>query len=239
MQKAEFRTCLQKKKIKNPEVIVIILPFTNDGHCLSFPLGSKSQSHRVNVTFKGFFSFQDVLAGIILECAIICIILPCMKELAMEKWCQTSQNALYTAFILPSMLLLIYPTSTPITFNTYADTAMVLGIFAGSVVGLRFSAGNENLMLEFLARTSGMSGYELYGLYMLRFAIGTIILALTRATMKWCVTSSFSKIVPSFMITKPLGYKRFVEIPHKIITYGMVAFNCIYITPKVFKLGGI
>ena len=84
-----------------------------------------------------------------------------------------------------------------------------------------------------------MSNLQVFGIYMLRFAIGTTILAITRVVMKWFVTSTLVKLLPSSMILKPLGHKRFVEIPHKFITYGMVAFNCVYLAPKVFQFGGI
>lgn len=189
--------------------------------------------------YLGMHTVKDVLAGLIFECAIIIIILPYMKEFAMENWCQTSPNALVTAIILPGILLLVYPTSTPTTFNTYSDMAMVLGIVGGSIISLRFSAANEKLMLEFNARAQRMSGLQLMWSYSMRFVVGSIILGLTRVIMKWCITSSLSKILPRSMIMKPLGYKRFVEIPHKIVTYGMVGFSCIYIVPKVFQFCGV
>ena len=186
-----------------------------------------------------FLSLQDVLAGFIFECVIMITILPYLKELALEKWCQTSSNVFFTAFILPAILLLFYPTSTPTTFNTYSDVAMVLAVVTGAIIALRFSAANEVLMLAFSAKMQGMSGYWLLWSYNVRFAVGSILLALTRFLVKWCITSTLAKVLPSSMIMKPLGYKRFVEVPHKIVTYGMVAFNCVYTAPKLFKLCGV
>lgn len=175
----------------------------------------------------------------VFECAIIAVTFPCMRDIDLEKWCHTSPNVLSTAFILPIMLLLVYPTSTPKSYNTYSDTALVLGIVAGSIVGLRFSASNEKLMLDFVVKTRGMSAFQYISFSMLRYAVGTVLLTLTRIIMKWSITSSLSRLLPSSMIMKPLGYKRFVEIPHKFVTYGMVAFNCIYWAPKLFNLVGL
>ena len=166
-------------------------------------------------------------------------VFPILKELQIEVWCQTSPNILSLVVVCPVMLLYLYPTSTPISYNTYSDTALVLGCAAGALIGLRFSAHNEMFMSQFLVKMQQMSTPKLIMFYALRFVVGTVLLALTRIVSKWCVTASLSKMLPSYRTAKPLNYKRHVEVPHKLITYGLVSFNAIYLAPQFFKHFGL
>ena len=167
------------------------------------------------------------------------VVLPIFKDLPIEIWCQTSPNILSLTICCPVMLLYFYPTSTPISYNTYSDTALVLGAAAGTLVGLRFSAQNVKLVTEFVVKTQQMTTSKMIMFYVLRFAVGTITLALTRVLSKWCVTTTLSKMLPRLRTTKPLNYKRHVEVPHKLITYGLVSFNAFYLVPTFFKYFGL
>ena len=167
------------------------------------------------------------------------VVFPILKDLPLETWCRTSPNILTLVVVGPIMLLYLYPTSTPISYNTYSDTALVLGCAAGALIGLRFSANNDQLMSEFLLTTLQVTNFKLTMLYILRFMVGTVILALTRIVSKWCVTSSLTMMLPSHRTAKPLNYKRHVEVPHKLITYGLVSFNAVYLAPQFFKYCGL
>ena len=167
------------------------------------------------------------------------IVLPILKDLPIENWCETSPNILSLGVVIPIMLLYLYPTTTPISYNTYADTALVLGAAAGALIGLRFSAHNKRLMLNFLIKAQKMSAYNVIMMYILRFTVGTMLLALTRIISKCIVTTCLSKMLPSDRTAKPLNYKRHVEVPHKLITYGLVSFIAIYLVPQFFMYFGL
>ena len=169
---------------------------------------------------------------------IMIVVLPILKDLPIEVWCQTSPKILSLCIVGPVMLLYLYPTSTPISYNTYSDTALVLGAASGALIGLGFSADNETLMSEFLLKCQQMSTLKRIMVCITRFAIGTIILAITRIISKSCITSGLSKMLPSYRTAKPLNYKRHVEVPHKLITYALVSVNAIYLAPKIFKYAG-
>jgi hypothetical protein len=180
-----------------------------------------------------------VIYGILFEVTIMLVVLPILKDLPIESWCQTSPNILSLAIGCPVMLLYLYPTSTAISYNTYSDTALVLGAAAGALIGLRFSAHNIKLVSEFVIKSQQMKTSQLVMVYALRFTIGTVLLAFTRIISKWCVTSTLSKMLPSYRTAKPLNYKRHVEVPHKLITYGLVSFNAFYLAPLFFRYFGL
>jgi hypothetical protein len=180
-----------------------------------------------------------VIYGILFEIVIMIVVLPNLKDLPIENWCETSPNILSLVIGGPIMLLYFYPTSTSISYNTYSDTALVLGAAAGTLVGLRFSAKNVKLVSEFVVKTQQMTTSKMVMLYALRFAMGTAILACTRIVSKWCVTTTLSKMLPRIRTEKPLNYKRHVEVPHKLITYGLVSFNAFYLAPQFFKYFGL
>lgn len=167
------------------------------------------------------------------------VVLPILKDMPIESWCQTSPNIVSLSIACPVMLLYLYPTSTPKTYNTYSDTALTLGAAAGILIGLKFSAQNKQLMEEFLTKTQQMTTITLFMFYVMRFASGTVLLAMTRIMSKWFVTSTIQKILPSYRTLKPLDYKRHVEVPHKLITYALVSINAIYLAPQLFKYFGL
>ena len=180
-----------------------------------------------------------MIYGILFEILIMVFVLPILNDLPVENWCETSPNILSLGVMVPITLLYFYPTSTPISYNTYSDTALVLGAAAGTLIGLRFSPHNQRLLLNFLTKAQKMSAYKVMLLYILRFTVGTVLLALTRIVSKWCVTTSLSKMLPRDRTVKPLNYKRHVEVPHKLITYGLVSFNAINLVPQLFKYFGL
>lgn len=173
------------------------------------------------------------------EIIIMIIVLPPLKDMPIEEWCRTSPNTLSIAVLAPVLLLKLYPTSSELSYNTFSDIALVLGAVTGALIGMRYSADNDNIMLEFIGKSKEMSLVTLLTYYIGRFAIGTTMLAITRVMSKWMVTRSLSMMLPKHMTETHLDYRRHVEIPHKVITYCLVSISGICLAPKIFKKFGL
>lgn len=149
-------------------------------------------------------------------------------------------NSSYTAIFLiltVIFLLYIYPVDPNKWSMDRGDTGAILGSSMGVLLGFCMAGAfpddvNPGPFPVFVPSVHVM------GLCITRFVVGLLLLLPTRFVMKLLCFKLLPVIMPTHgvqeVVKRPL-----VEMPYKIITYGAIGFNAVYLSPIVFEICGI
>ena len=181
------------------------------------------------------FSTQDILGGLCI--AIIMLVLG-IPGLPLFDWLVFDFD--YTLIAVPMMvifLLYIYPVDPHKWTMDRGDTAAILGSGFGVLLGFhiygRFPDDLDPGPFEV-----ALPSLQVVGVSIVRFVVGVLLLLPTRFIMKLLCFRLLPGIMPTHgvqeVVKRPL-----VELPYKIITYGMIGFNAVYLVTHVFEICNI
>ena len=139
--------------------------------------------------------------------------------------------------LLVVLLLYVYPVD-PLNWSMdRGDTAAILG----SVYGVYLASivqGQSPDNLDHGPFQVVVPSLAVVGMGTVRFVIGILLLLPTRFVMKLLCFRLLPAIMPTHgvddVVRRPL-----VELPYKIITYGAIGFNAIYLVPVFFHICNI
>lgn len=178
---------------------------------------------------------QDLLAGWAIAVAMLML---CIPGLPFFDWLVFDyQYTLIAVPLLVIFLLYIYPVDPNKWSMDRGDTAAILGSGFGCVIGFhlygRFPDDIDTGPFELV-----LPSLQLVGVSIVRFVVGVLLLLPTRFIMKLFCFKLLPLIMPTHgvqeVVKRPL-----VELPYKIITYGMIGFNAVYLVPYVFEICNI
>ena len=178
---------------------------------------------------------QDLLGGWAI--AVVMLIV-CIPGLPFFDWFAFDYD--YTLIAVPLLiifLLYIYPVDPGHWSMDRGDTAAILGSGFGLVLGFhlygRFPDDIDPGPFEV-----ALPSLPVVGLSIVRFVVGVLLLLPTRFVMKLLCFRLLPLIMPTHgveeVVKRPL-----VELPYKIITYGMIGFNAVYLVTYVFEICNI
>ena len=182
-----------------------------------------------------FPPLQDLLGG---WCVAVAMLLVCIPGLDFFDWLVFDYE--YTLIGVPLLvifLLYIYPVDPERWTMDRGDTAAILGSGFGVVLGFhlygRFPDDLESGPFEV-----SLPSLQIVGESIVRFVVGVLLLLPTRFIMKLLCFRLLPAIMPTHgvqeVVKRPL-----VELPYKIITYGMIGFNAVYLVSYVFDICNI
>ncbi|XP_038631189.1 sphingosine-1-phosphate phosphatase 1 [Scyliorhinus canicula] len=186
--------------------------------------------------YMGMHSILDVIAGVLYSILILVIFHPAMDLI--DNFNLTYKYA--PLFIISLHLGMGLFSFTLDTWSTSrGDTAEILGTGAGIACASHFNYMFGILPdppLDVLPFSPPAITINLITRAFLRFAIGVVVLLLTRAVLKACTIPLACKIfrIPCTDIRQ--ARKRMeVELPYRYMTYGMVGFVALFVVPCLFN----
>lgn len=179
---------------------------------------------------------QDVIAGFLYTVLLLQFILPALEPV--DTFNLTSRFApLVIVFLHVGLGLLSFTLDTWSTSR--GDTAQILGSGAGIALasqvnqrlGLIPDLRADQLPLNMPVLSSGLVGGA-----MLRYALGLLVLMLTRALMKAVTVPLVCWLVgvPGGDTRKARQHME-VELPYRYIVYGTIGFNVLFLVPLLFR----
>ena len=178
---------------------------------------------------------QDLLGGLII--AVVMLIL-CLPAIPYFDWFVFDFNhTLIAVHLIIIILLYIYPVEPDRWSMDRGDTAAILGVGMGTVIGYhlhgRFPDDLETGPLEV-----SLPSLQVVGVSTVRFVVGVLLVLPTRFIMKLLCFRLLPLIMPTHgvqeVVKRPL-----VELPYKIITYGMIAVSISLFAYHVFDICNI
>ena len=146
----------------------------------------------------------------------------------------------YTLIAVPLLvifLLYIYPVDPERWTMDRGDTAAILGVGMGVVLGFHLH-GRYPDDLESGPFEVALPSLQLVGESIVRFVVGVLLLLPTRFIMKLLCFRLLPAIMPTHgvqeVVKRPL-----VELPYKIITYSMISLNINALVFYVFEICNI
>ena len=134
-------------------------------------------------------------------------------------------------------LLYIYPVDPNHWSKDRGDTGAILGTSLGVLLGCCASGPSPDDL------NPGpfpliLPSIHLLSMYVVRFIVGLLLLLPTRFVMKLLCFKLLPLVMPTHgvreVVKRPL-----VELPYKIITYGAIGFNAVYLSKIVYEICGI
>jgi sphingosine-1-phosphate phosphatase 1 len=185
--------------------------------------------------YLGVHTPLDLLGG---WAVAVVMLIVCIPGLPFFDWLAFDYN--YTLIAVPLLvifLLYIYPVDPDNWSMDRGDTAAILGSGFGLVLGFhmygRFPDDIDPGPFEL-----ALPSLSVVGLSIVRFVVGVLLLLPTRFVMKLLCFRLLPLIMPTHgvqeVVKRPL-----VELPYKIITYGMIGFNAVYLVTYVFEICNI
>ncbi|KAF6717660.1 Sphingosine-1-phosphate phosphatase 1 [Oryzias melastigma] len=186
--------------------------------------------------YMGMHSVLDVIAGFLYTVLLLQFILPALEPV--DTFNLTSRFApLVIVFLHVGLGLLSFTLDTWSTSR--GDTAQILGSGAGIALasqvnqrlGLIPDLRADQLPLNMPVLSSGLVGGA-----MLRYALGLLVLMLTRALMKAVTVPLVCWLVgvPGGDTRKARQHME-VELPYRYIVYGTIGFNVLFLVPLLFR----
>lgn len=134
-------------------------------------------------------------------------------------------------------LFYIYPVNSKQWSRDRGDTGAIVGTTLGVLLGTCYTgplpddlnSGPFSLVFPSISMMS---------LCVVRFVVGLLLLLPTRFMMKLLCFKLLPAIMPTHGIQE-VGKRPLVEMPYKLITYGAIGFNALYLCPVVFEVCGI
>lgn len=185
--------------------------------------------------YLGVHTVLDILGGIAISLFVLAIAIPCTN--LMDDFIFNSFMAAPTGILIVIVLLYIYPVEPQHWSMDRGDTAAILGsglgVYLASVVQGPSPDDLAHGPFHFTVPTLAV-----FGLGVVRFIVGILLLLPTRFIMKLLCFRLLPAIMPTHgveeVVKRPL-----VELPYKIITYGAIGFNALYLSHIVFQICGI
>ncbi|XP_078418360.1 sphingosine-1-phosphate phosphatase 1 [Cetorhinus maximus] len=186
--------------------------------------------------YMGMHSILDIIAGVLYSILILVIFHPALDII--DNFNLTYKYA--PLFIISLHLGMGLFSFTLDTWSTSrGDTAEILGSGAGIACASHFNHMFGILPdppLDALPFSPPAITFNLITRAFLRFAIGVVVLLLTRAVLKACTIPLACKIfrIPCTDIRQ--ARKRMeVELPYRYMTYGTVGFVALFLVPSLFN----
>ena len=149
-------------------------------------------------------------------------------------------NSPYTPaylIIIVIFLLYIYPVDTQCWSKDRGDTAAILGTSLGVLLGHCVNGPFPD-DLDPGPFPVGFPSINVMSLCVIRFVVGLLLLLPTRFVMKLLCFRLLPVIMPTHGVEE-VKKRPLVELPYKIITYGAIGFNALYLSKVVFEICGI
>lgn len=149
-------------------------------------------------------------------------------------------NSPYTPLFVVSLtvfLLYIYPVDQTHWSKDRGDTAAILGVGMGVVLG-HYVSGPSPDDFEEGPFALTLPSIQLMSLCIVRFVVGLLLLLPTRFTMKLLCFKLLPMIMPTHGVEETVK-RPLVELPYKVITYGAIGFNAVYLSHVVFEICGV
>jgi membrane-associated phospholipid phosphatase len=185
--------------------------------------------------YLGVHTPLDLLGGWAIAVAMLVV---CIPSLPFLDWLAFDyQFTLIAVPLLVIFLLYIYPVDPNNWSMDRGDTAAILGSGFGVVIGFHLH-GRFPDDLDPGPFLLALPSLQVVGLSIVRFVVGVLLLLPTRFVMKLLCFRLLPLIMPTHgvqeVVKRPL-----VELPYKIITYGMIGFNAVYLVTYVFEICNI
>ncbi|XP_067894869.1 sphingosine-1-phosphate phosphatase 1 [Heterodontus francisci] len=186
--------------------------------------------------YMGMHSILDIIAGVLYSILILVIFHPAMDLI--DNFNLTYKYA--PLFIISLHLGMGLFSFTLDTWSTSrGDTAEILGTGAGIACASHFNHMFGILPdppLDALPFSPPAITFNLITRAFLRFAVGVVVLLLTRAVLKACTIPLACKIfsIPCTDI-RQARQRMEVELPYRYMTYGMVGFVALFLVPSLFN----
>ena len=146
-------------------------------------------------------------------------------------------NGRYTAvatLALVIFLLYIYPVERDRWSMDRSDTAAILGVGLGVVLGFCAHGPYPDDLTPGPFAPS-LPSLQMVGVSLTRFVVGIMLLVPTRFVMKLLCYRLLPAIAPTHGVEEERR-RPLVELPYKIITYGAIGFNAIFLSSIVFEI---
>ena len=134
-------------------------------------------------------------------------------------------------------MLYIYPVDPNKWSKDRGDTGAILGSAGGVLLGC-CAVGQFPDDIETGPFPVFLPSIQVMSLCIVRFIIGLLLLLPTRFVMKLLCFKLLPAIMPTHgveeVVKRPL-----VELPYKLITYGAIGFNAVYLCALVFEICGV
>ncbi|KAG9336615.1 hypothetical protein JZ751_002962 [Albula glossodonta] len=185
--------------------------------------------------YMGMHSILDIIAGFLYSILILVVFQPALDLIdSFNLTCQ------YAPLIIISLHLGMGLFS--FTLDTWStsrgDTAQILGSGAGIALGShlshRLGLAVDPPLSQLPFSMPPLTAW-LVGTCLLRFALGVVVLLLTRAIMKALTIPLVCRLtgIPCHDVRKARQHME-VELPYRYIVYGTVGFNTVYLVPQIF-----
>ena len=178
---------------------------------------------------------QDVMVGVFIAVIMLLLCLPAIHYL--DWFVFDFEYTLIAAPLIVILLLYAYPVETDKWSMDRGDTAAILGVGLGVVLGFhlhgRFPDDVDPGPFEV-----GLPSLQVVGESTVRFVVGVLLVLPTRFIMKLLCFRLLPHIMPTHgvqeVVKRPL-----VELPYKIITYSMISLNVVLFSMYVFDMCNI
>ncbi len=146
-------------------------------------------------------------------------------------------TAAITIILATIFLLYIYPVDSQNWSRDRGDTGAILGSSMGFMVAhcIQGPLPDDLDPGPFLVT---MPSIHVMSLCVVRFVVGLLLLLPTRFVMKLLCYKLLPVIMPTHGVQE-VGKRPLVELPYKIITYGALGINTVYLSNVVFEICGI
>ena len=166
---------------------------------------------------------------------VLAVAIPCTN--LMDHFIFSSPMAGPAGLLVVIILLYIYPVDPQHWSMDRGDTAAILGVGIGVYLATVVQGPSPDDLAHgpFSLSVPSLAGV---GLGTVRFVVGILLLLPTRFVMKLLCFRLLPAIMPTHGV-KEVVKRPLVELPYKIITYGAIGFNAVYLSHIVFHICGI
>eukprot|EP00753_Platysulcus_tardus_P005406 PLAT13270.1.p2 GENE.PLAT13270.1~~PLAT13270.1.p2 ORF type:complete len:379 (-),score=164.97 PLAT13270.1:171-1286(-) len=179
--------------------------------------------------YMGVHSLPDVEGGFLLGCAILAAGM--LRGAALDAFLVTADGAWAMVLVGGALLILLYPAPDRWT-NSYGDTALIMAAGMGVYVASNALLPHPAVLPPPRVPLPPLT-WHVGGIMLKRVLCGLPLLLLTRAVVK----ATMYKLLPALLPPSdaPPGKRFIVEIPTKVLTYGLIGINALYTAPLIFN----
>lgn len=178
---------------------------------------------------------QDVLAGTLVAMLVLPLVVAEMD--AIEYYLYHSPYMPIYLILIVVFMLYIYPVDARNWSRDRGDTAAILGTSVGVLLG-HCAHGAFPDDMDPGPFPVAFPSIHVMSMCIVRFVVGLLLLLPTRFLMKLLCYKLLPMIMPTHGVEE-VGKRPLVEVPYKIITYGAIGFNALYLSKVVFEICGI
>lgn len=141
------------------------------------------------------------------------------------------------AILLTIFAIYIYPVNKDMWTADRGDTAAILGVGLGVVLGVHLCGPSPD-DLDPGPFVVTFPSFQMIGLGILRWIVGILILFPTRFLMKLLCFRLLPAVVPTHGVQE-VQKRPLVLLPYKIITYSSIGISATYLCPMFFEICNI